>query len=280
METGLNTNEKITWCPGCGNFTIWGAMKEAVLSLGIPRENVVITYGIGCHGKMVDFLNINGFEGLHGRALPLACGIKLANEDLKVIAVCGDGDCYSEGLAHLLHSCRLNYDITCLVHNNMVFALTTGQASPTSQKGLKTKTTPRGSFEERFNPLEMAVTAGASFVGRAFAGNIPSLRDLIVKAVKHKGFSLLDILQPCITFNKINTYEWYRERIYNLDEKYNPRDKKTALEKTKEWDEKIPVGVIFQNERPTINEFYPKISPSIAPKATENLEELLREYKI
>lgn len=236
-----------TWCPGCGNFGIIGAMKQAFVQLGIPEKDLVIVYGVGCSGNMADFNRVYGFHSLHGRAIPNAIGIKLANHKLKVIVIAGEGDTYGEGLNHLLAAARGNHDITVLVHNNQTYSLTTGQSSPTTMKGTNTKSTPDGLVEEPLNPLTMAISAHAGFVARGYAGNMPQLIGLIKEAIEHDGFSLLDVLQPCPTFNKINTYQWFQQRIYDLTkENYQPSDKKLAWETAQE-EEKIPTGVFYKD---------------------------------
>jgi 2-oxoglutarate ferredoxin oxidoreductase subunit beta len=237
-----------TWCPGCGNFGIWTALKNALAKINVPNHNTVIVYGIGCHGNMRDWMNVYGVEGLHGRALPVAQGIKLANSDLTVIAVTGDGDCMGEGGNHFVFAAKRNPNITVLVHNNQVYGLTAGQASPTAQIGLETKSTPEGVREPPLNPLSLALVAGGTFVSRGFTGDIPNLTDIIAKAILHKGFSVVDILQPCVTFDQIHTYEWYRKRVYGLE---NPLGKKEALETSMEWGEKIPLGVFYEQEKET-----------------------------
>lgn len=243
---------KPTWCPGCGNFGIWQALQNAFAKLKLKPEAVVLVYGIGCHGNMFNWLPWTSFEGLHGRTLPIAQGIKMVNPNLTVLAIAGDGDCYGEGGNHLLHASRRNLDITLLVHNNQVYALTTGQTSPSSNKGFKTKSTPAGTSEIALNPISVSIAAGASFVARGFGGDLPHLTDLIVQAVSHKGFSVVDVLQPCVTFNQVNTFDWFRQRIYKLRNK--PKTKLAALEKSLEWpqdgiDSKIPLGIFYQEEK-------------------------------
>ena len=213
MEDQFLTATKPTWCPGCGNYGIWLALKSALTKLAIPRENIVIVYGVGCHGNMRDWMHVYGVEGLHGRALPVAQGIKLANPNLTVIAVTGDGDCLGEGGNHFIHAAKRNPNITVLVHNNEVYGLTTGQAAPTAQVGMVTKSTPTGVIDPPFTPSSLGIFTGATFAARGFAGDIPHLTDLISQAITHKGFSVVDMLQPCVTFDKIHTYQWYRERV-------------------------------------------------------------------
>lgn len=247
------------WCPGCGNFSILRAFNEAMVELGIEPHQFVIVSGIGQAGKFPHYTRCNTFNGLHGRTLPVATGIKLANHELIVFAVAGDGDCYGEGGNHLIHAIRRNNDIKLFVHNNQIYGLTKGQASPTTMKGVVTKTQPFGVLSEQFNPLALAIALNCSFVARGFAGDIEHLKGLIKEAVNHKGFALIDILQPCVSFNKINTFEWYRERVYKLPNDYNPEDRFLAFQKSLEWDEGIPIGVIYKTKRPTFEEQIPVI---------------------
>lgn len=242
-----------TWCPGCGDWGIWGAIKNAIKALGWNKNEYVIVYGVGCSGNMTDFIKCHGFHSLHGRALPNAEGIKFANHRLKVICVVGDGDCYGEGGNHLIHAMRGNVDINVFVHDNRVYGLTTGQTAPTSPQGYKSKSTPQGVIEYPVNPLTLAISQGASFVSQGFAGEIPHLIDLMKKALSHNGFTLLNILQPCVTFNKVNTYSFYKERIYKVEEEnHDPKNKGKALEiSARDADEKIPLGVIYFSPRPT-----------------------------
>lgn len=256
----MKTAQKITWCPGCGNFGILSAFKDALVELGLERENVVIVTGIGCHGKIVDYLNVNGFHGLHGRVLPVATAIKLANPDLEVIGFSGDADCYDEGWDHFCHAVRRNMDVTVIVHDNMVLGLTTGQTTATSQKGFKSKSTPFGSVIPPLNPLAHALAANGTFVARGFAGDTKHLQKLMVEAIKHKGFGYIDVFQPCVSFNYVNTWDFYRQRVYKLEEtEHDVRDKQKALEKSSEWGEKIPIGVFYKEERPTYRDSLPHV---------------------
>lgn len=251
----LNTKAKNTWCPGCPNFGILASFKAAIAEMAetgeLSPEKVVIGAGIGCHGKITDYLNLNSFAGLHGRIVPLATGIKLANPDLKVIAFSGDGDSYAEGLDHVIHAARRNSDITLIVHNNQTFALTTGQATPTSPKGFKGKTTPFGNVEEPLNSLDLLLTAGAGFVARGYALEIAKTKELIKEAVRHKGFSLLEIIQPCITFN--DTREFYKNKIYWIDAKYQPNNFEAACKKLRETN-KTPLGIFYRQVKPVFEE--------------------------
>ena len=263
-QNNLLTLAKITWCPGCTNFAILTALKKAVLELekrGIRRENIVFTTGIGCHGKFFDYLNLNSFYGLHGRSIPLCEGIKLANPNLKVFAIVGDGDAYNEGLSHLIFAAKRNIDISVFVCDNRNFALTVSQFTATSPKGFKGSSTPKGSLEEPFNPLELVFSAGATFIARGYALKIEALKDLILKAILHKGFSFLEILQPCITFFDLRKF--YQERIYELKEE-NLEDRESALKKIKEWDyknenRKIPLGIFYKIEKPTFDDLVKNI---------------------
>lgn len=252
---------KPTWCPGCGNFGILKALNKAFVELELEPHQVLLVSGIGQAGKLPHYTKSNVFNSLHGRPIPPAIGAKIANPELVVIAVSGDGDAYGEGGNHFVHACRRNHDITYLVHNNQVYGLTKGQASPTSDPGFVTKTTPYGA-DAPLNPIALAIISGATFVGRSFAGDIDHLSSLITKGISHKGFALIDILQPCVSFNHKNTFKWYHERVYKLENEdgYNPNDKQMALEKAQEWGDKIPIGVIYRNEIPTYEEQLPALN--------------------
>jgi len=268
------------WCPGCGNFSILKAFNEAMVELSIEPHEFLIVSGIGQAGKFPHYTKCNTFNGLHGRTLPVATGVKLANHKLKVFAVAGDGDCYGEGGNHLVHAIRRNLDIKLFVHDNQIYGLTKGQASPTTMKGIVTKTQPFGVFSEQFNSITLAVALNCSFVARGFAGDIDHLKTLIKEAVNHKGFSLIDILQPCVSFNKINTFDWYKQRVYKLDESYNPTDREVAFKKSLEWGDKIPLGVIYKTERPIFEEQFSVIKDFVLVKQKFNLNisEILQEF--
>ncbi len=259
-ETEFLTPIKPTWCAGCGNFGIWAALKKALAELGIAPHKAVMVFDIGCTGNSANWYKTYGFHSLHGRTLPVAFGVHLANNKLKVIAIGGEGGVYGEGGNHFLHICRANPDITIIVSNNQLYSLTTGQATPTTPQGTKTKSTPQGVIETMLNPLEIAVSAGASFVSRGYADEIVHLTDLFKKAIAHKGLSLVDVLSPCVTLNKTQTREWYKKRIYKLEENvYDSADKKQALAKGGEWDEKIPIGVIYKENKPTYADNLPQV---------------------
>ncbi len=273
----FQTNISPTWCPGCGNYGIWMALKSALAKLACLNHNTAVVYGVGCHGNMVDWMQVYGVRGLHGRALPLAQGIKLANSGLTVIAVTGDGDCIGEGGNHFLHAAKRNPNITVIVHDNQVYGLTTGQASPTAQTGLTTKSTPGGVTERPVNPLSLALVSGGTFIGRGFAGNIPHLSDVFAKAILHKGFSVVDVLQPCVTFDKVHTYEWYRKRIYTLDQ---PLAFPEALQKSLEWGEKIPLGVLYETQKETSEDRENVVTTPLVdfPLAVPNRDELMHLF--
>ncbi len=236
-----------TWCPGCGDFLILNTLQKAITELELEAENTVIFYGIGCSGNMADFNTCYGFHGLHGRALASALGAKLANHNLKIIVIAGDGDMYGEGLSHFLSVARGNHDLTLIIHNNERYSLTTGQSSPTTDEGTKTKSTPFGVIDTPFNPIHMALAANASFVSRGYSAKIPQLLQLMKAAITHSGFALVDVMQLCPTFNKDHTHPWFAERIYDLTEvNHNPQDKMAALTRSLET-EKFPLGIFYQN---------------------------------
>ncbi|MDO8688216.1 MAG: thiamine pyrophosphate-dependent enzyme [Dehalococcoidales bacterium] len=270
------------WCSGCGNFGILTALKKALVELHIEPYQILMVSGIGQAGKLPHYTKGNVFNSLHGRSLPPAIGAKIANAELTVIAVGGDGDGYGEGGNHFMHSVRRNHDITYLVHDNQIYGLTKGQASPTSDQGFVTKTTPQGAAPP-VNPMALAIAAGASFVSRGFAGDIEHLTRLIKLGIQHKGFALIDILQPCVSFNDKNTYSWYRQRVYKLEEEanYDPGNKAAAFAKAQEWAERIPIGVIYQQELPTFEEQLPALSrgPLVRQQiGPEQIRGLLAEF--
>lgn len=241
-------NLDIAWCPGCGNFGILDILKEALTELKIKPEKLVITSGIGQASKTPHYLKTNFFNGLHGRQIPLATAIKASNPELTVIAEGGDGDTYGEGGNHFIHAIRRNIDITNIVHNNMVYGLTKGQASPTSIRGFKTKIQVNGVFLEPFNPVAVAIAEDASFVARISIGDRKESKEILKKAIKHKGYALIDIFQPCPVFNKLNTYKWFKENTYYLDKSHNSRDRQAAFAKTTEQD-KWPLGIFYVNSK-------------------------------
>jgi len=257
----LISRAKNLWCPGCGNFSIQHALKDVLVQLdseGHPVENVVIVTGIGQHGKTFDFMNLNGFYSIHGRTIPVATGIKLANPDLKVICIAGDGDCYAEGLDHLVFGAKRNLDATVLVYDNRVYALTTGQFTPTSAYGYRGRSTPAGDREIPINPVELMLCSGASFIARAYTRRRDQLKRVIREAILHRGFSFVDILQICATYNDLSPY--YDPRVYDWDET-DAHDHETAYRKAREWDynrdARIGLGVMYRHEAPVFGDGYP-----------------------
>lgn len=247
------------WCPGCGNHAILEAVKGALVASNLTPSKVLFVSGIGQAAKAPHYLNANLFNGLHGRSLPVATGAKLANPDLVVIVESGDGCNYGEGGNHLLAAIRRNIDLTLLVHNNQIYGLTKGQASPTSGEGFVTKAQPDGVMSYPFNPVAVATAMKASFVARGFSGEINHLSGLIRQAISHRGFALVDILQPCVSFNKVNTYAWYKERCKPLPIDYDPTNHETALKAAFEWGDHIPIGIIYRNDRPPYEERIPAL---------------------
>jgi 2-oxoglutarate ferredoxin oxidoreductase subunit beta len=248
------------WCPGCGNFAILKTFKDTMVGLGIEPHQFTVVSGIGQAAKLPHYTKCNTFNGLHGRTLPVATGVRLANHEMLVIAVAGDGDCYGEGGNHLMAAMRRNINVKLFVHNNQIYGLTKGQPSPTTGEGMVTKNTPFGVISEQMNPLSLAVALDCSFAARGFAADTEHLKGLMKEAINHKGFALIDILQPCVTFNKVNTYEWYRKRVYHIEPDYNPEDRKAAFAKALEWDDRIPIGVIYKNHRPLFEERVPMLA--------------------
>ncbi|HMW91911.1 MAG TPA: thiamine pyrophosphate-dependent enzyme [Candidatus Obscuribacter sp.] len=240
------------WCPGCGDFGVLKGVQQAAAKCGIKPENLLVVSGIGCSSNLPGFIHAYGIHSLHGRAVPVATGAHLANTDLKVVITGGDGDGYGIGVGHLLHAMRRNLDVTYVVMDNQIYGLTTGQTSPTTTLGHKTKSTPQGNLESPLNPLALALTAGATYIARGFSGEQKHLADIIAGAIEHKGFSLVDVFSPCVTYNKINTYPFFKERVYKLeDEGWDPTDFHKSMEKAFEWGDKIPLGVIYKADMPT-----------------------------
>jgi 2-oxoglutarate ferredoxin oxidoreductase subunit beta len=278
----LTTPCSPTWCPGCGNLPIWAAFKNAAVAQGWDNTNTALVAGIGCHGHLVNFTKLTALEGLHGRALPVACGLKLANHALNVFVFTGDGDCFGEGGNHLLHTARRNHDLTVLMHDNGLYALTTGQTSPLSPHGFTTKSTPQGNPDEPLNPLAIAIAAGATFVARAYAGDIPTLTQLIIAAQQHRGFAFVDVLQPCTTYNKQFTHQFFQENTYQLDSAYDPTNKLAAYAKAQDFGLKnIPLGLIYRGEKPCYEAQIPQIQTTPLVRQSlvrDNLAQLFKTY--
>lgn len=245
------------WCPGCGNHSILKCVKQALVEENLEPHQIIMVSGIGQAAKAPHYMNANVFNGLHGRAIPAATGIKLANRNMPVIVESGDGCTYGEGGNHFLAALRRNINITLIVHDNQVYGLTKGQASPTSMKGFVTKAQPNGTFSEPLNPIEIAVVMRAGFVARGFSGMPELLVQLIRQGMNHEGLALIDVLQPCVSFNKINTFAWYKSRCYQLPEDYDPYNQEAAFVKAGEWGDRIPVGIIYKNDRPSFDSYFP-----------------------
>jgi len=271
----LGTDAENTWCPGCGNFGILNAFKKAVIKLednGVNRENIVISAGIGCSAKIFDYINLSGIYGLHGRDMASLQGIKFANPDLKCVTFSGDGNAMGEGLAHVLFAAKRNADITIIMHHNSVYALTTGQVTPITNKGWRGPSTPRGSVEDPFNPLTILLEAGASFLARGYTAKIDHLADLMVQAIEHEGFSFIDVLQPCVSWN--NTYKLYNETTYVLENEPETYDEAIALSRR---NDKLPIGVIWRKRKPTFHEeLYGARNPSINSLSREKRLEMIK----
>ncbi len=246
------------WCPGCGNFGIREALAEAVCELGLPLHRILLCSGIGQAAKLPHYLRLSGFNGLHGRALPPAVGAKAANTALVVIVASGDGDTYGEGGNHFLHTIRRNPDIAHFVHNNQVYGLTKGQASPTSEPGMVTGVQTMGVTLPPFNPLLVALSLGAGFVARSFSGEQEHLKEMMKAAISFPGYALVDILQPCVSFNKINTFSWYRKRVKKI-QNHDPTDWRAAADLARRWGEEIPIGIFYSAPRPTFESHFPAL---------------------
>jgi 2-oxoglutarate/2-oxoacid ferredoxin oxidoreductase subunit beta len=288
VELPLETYQSIVepdWCPGCGDFGVLRALEIAAQKLHLPTKDIFVVSGIGCSSNLPGFFHAYGVHSLHGRAVAVASGAKLANHGLHVVITGGDGDGYGIGLGHFVHAMRRNLDLTYIVMNNQIYGLTTGQASPTTSKGHKTKSTPRGNVELPINPLALALVSGATYVARGFSGEAKHLADIIAGGIAHHGFSLVDVFSPCVTYNKINTYPWFKQRVYKLEDEqgYDSTDMASALQKSFEWDPKIPLGVLYKGEQATYEDTEPalKNGPLVHQKLgleKELFKELVEEF--
>ena len=265
------------WCPGCGDYGVLNALFKAMSQLNLAPDKTVLVSGIGCSSRLPGFVVTYGFHGVHGRVLPVATGIKLANPELTVIGVGGDGDGYSIGLGHFPHAARRNIDITYIVMNNQIYGLTKGQTSPTSSPQFVTKTTPFGNVESSLNPLQLAIVSGATFVARGYSSMPNHLARIIAEAIRHPGFALVDVFSPCVTFNKVQTYDYYKGRVYEIPDTHDPTDKFSALRLAEE-DGMFPVGIFYRVDRPTLDE---QIAMIKRQAYTENpsVEQLFRRYQ-
>ncbi|MDX8365145.1 2-oxoacid:ferredoxin oxidoreductase subunit beta [Cytobacillus sp. Hm23] len=252
----FRNNVKPNWCPGCGDFSVQAAIQRAAANVGLQPEELAVVSGIGCSGRISGYINSYGFHGIHGRSLPIAQGVKMANRDLTVIASGGDGDGFAIGMGHTVHAIRRNIDVTYIVMDNQIYGLTKGQTSPRSEVGFKTKSTPKGSIESSLSVMEMALTAGATFVAQSFSTDLKELTSLIEAGINHKGFSLINVFSPCVTYNKTNTYDWFKENLTSLKtiEEYDPNNRMTAMQTLMEHNGLV-TGLIYQNnEQPSYQE--------------------------
>jgi len=278
---------KPVWCPGCGDYGVHAAILKAITELSLDKSSTLLVSGIGCSSAMPHVFSTYGIHSIHGRVLPVATGAKLANDDLTVIGTAGDGDAYGIGVAHLIHTARRNIDITYIVMDNQIYGLTTGQASPTSLVGAKTKSTPYGDIEEPVNPIALAISSGATFVARGFSGDPAYLAELIKQGIVHKGFALIDVFSPCVTFNTLNTYDWFRQRIYKLDATHDARNLASAFDKATEAERsnwtKIPIGIFYNIDKPTYSELDVALKKGSIikqpPHTKEQVQELIDENK-
>lgn len=275
-ERGFETFET-AWCPGCGNFNILDSLKNALTDLQLDPHDVLMVGGIGQAAKLPQYISANSFCGLHGRSVPPAAAAKIVNPRLTVIINSGDGDSYGEGGNHFIHNIRRNIDIAHFIHDNQVYGLTKGQASPTADPGSVTPVQVEGNLNIPFNPVLMAIAAGAGFVARSFSGKPDHLREMMKQAIRFKGYAMVDILQPCVSFNKINTFAWYNQRVYELDGAYDNTDRAAAMIKSMEFGDRIPIGVLYQKEQPTFHEQHEVLRNGQILAGRKNDPELVRE---
>jgi len=276
------TDVKPTWCPGCGDFGVVAAVESSLKRLKIPSHNVVIVSGIGCSSNLPHFLSSYGFHGIHGRSIPLAEGIRWGNHGLTVIATGGDGDGFGIGAGHFIHAMRRNVDLTYVTMDNQIYGLTTGQASPTSTMGQKTKSTPTGVIENPIDPIALALASGATYVARGFSGDVKHLTDLVANGIAHKGFAFVDVFSPCVTYNKLNTFDFFRQRVYKLESAgHNPSDIVAAWQRSLEWGDKIPIGLFYSVDRPTYEDLEEVLAAgplALQPAGLKGRERLLDEF--
>lgn len=288
LELPISTYESVVdpdWCPGCGDFGVLKALKLASGKLGIQPKDLMIVSGIGCSSNLPGFIHAYGVHSLHGRAVAVASGVRLANTDLHVVITGGDGDGYGIGIGHFIHAMRRNLDLTYIVMNNQIYGLTTGQASPTTMKEVRTKSTPLGNIETPVNPVALALVSGATYVSRGFSGENKHLAELFAGAIAHKGFALVDVFSPCVTYNKINTNDYFRKKVYKLEseEGYDTANVEQAMAKSFEWGDRIPIGVFYRSQQPTYEDGEPalKNGPLVKQKLGMNkklFDELMEEF--
>lgn len=277
---------KPNWCPGCGDFSVQAAIQRAAANIGLEPENLAVISGIGCSGRISGYINAYGLHGIHGRSLPIAQGVKLANRDLTVIASGGDGDGFAIGMGHTVHAMRRNVNMTYIVMDNQIYGLTKGQTSPTSETGFVTKSSPSGSVENSITPVQMALASGATFVAQSFSTDLKQLVSIIEQAVKHEGFSFVNVFSPCVTFNKINTYDWYKEHLYDLstEEYYDSTNFSQAMSKVVEHNGLVK-GIVYQNKEKksfenSLNSFSEKgLANQEISLTKEDFDELLNDFR-
>lgn len=273
------------WCPGCGDYGVLACLQKACASLQLDSKDLLCVSGIGCSSNLPGFFGSYGIHTLHGRAVAVAEGAKLGNPDLTVIVTGGDGDGYGIGIGHFIHAMRRNINLTYIVMDNQIYGLTTGQCSPTTDLKTVTKSTPEGSIEVPINPVELALVSGATFIARGFSGSADQLTEVMTKAIQHKGFSLVDVFSPCVTYNKKNTYPWFREKVYNLqEENYDPSSFESAIKKAREWDSRIPIGIFYEMNAPTYEEQEAAFKFGAPAKQklslnSEDIEALIKSFK-
>ncbi|MDP3964499.1 MAG: thiamine pyrophosphate-dependent enzyme [bacterium] len=282
IQKDFLTDIKPTWCPGCGNFGMWTALAQAYVSLGLEPHQVFMSFDIGCCGNGANWHNVYGFHSLHGRALPVATAVKFANHDLTVVAIAGDGGGLGEGGNHFLHASRRNVNMTFIIHNNERYSLTTGQTSPTTKPGQKTKTALSGAIDEPLNALQLALTAGATFVARGYSDEVTHLKALYEKAIAHPGFAVVEVIQPCVIFfDDENIRERYKPKLHKLeDEKWSPNDRQAAYVRSGDW-ENIAIGVFYQEQRPTYESHMPQLATTslLKQKPKQDISRLMKQFQ-
>lgn len=266
------------WCPGCGNFSILNSLQKTLEELKKDPHDVLIVGGIGQAAKTPQYISTNSFSGLHGRAVPPAVAAKIVNPNLTVIINSGDGDSYGEGGNHFIHNIRRNVDIAHFIHDNQVYGLTKGQASPTADEGAVNDVQVDGNNNIPFNPVLMAIASGAGFVARSFSGKPQHLEEMMKRAILFKGYAMVDILQPCISFNKVNTFAWYNKRVYELDNTHDAGNRLAAMERAMEFGDRIPIGVLYEKEQPTYHEKHPSLKDGQVLVAERNAPALIDKY--
>jgi 2-oxoglutarate ferredoxin oxidoreductase subunit beta len=274
----FRTDLKSVWCPGCGDFGVLTSLTKALADLGLAREQTVVISGIGCSSRLPGYVETYGFNTIHGRALPIATGVKAANPSLEVVVVGGDGDAFAIGAGHFPHACRRNPDLAYIVMDNGIYGLTKGQASPTSPQGLKGKATPEGTFEPPLEPLKLALAMGCTWIGQGFSGQPKELTDLMVRAIRHRGFALLNVFSPCVVFRGRDQYDILREHAAPLPPDWNPRDRVAAFRLLEEKTIPLPLGVLYEEERPTFEEGLQELVRRATEKSVPRLEDVVERF--